>query len=437
VGKTMLVRHVLEDVGLERVEGFGVQEGSIAYGPIIDALRMLAHDRPHAAMGDPTVRPRLAALLPELGPSAREVDTPSLLEAIRATLAVAATQRPLAVLLEDMQWADEATLTALPALARGLDAEPLLFLVAYRDDEVPRGHPIRRLRSELRRHQRLLEVALGPMGAEHTAALLEHVLGRQPTASLLDAVIARTGGIPFFVAEVGAALGADVRWQGVFEAAAPVEGQDQDLPLPDSVRDAVLLRVSRLSPEARRVLEVAAVMGRACAMESAMAIAGVDTWPADLLDSGVVIERAPGQMSFRHALVREAFSAEVPWPRRRALHRAAAQRLEADGAPARIVAEHWCSRSSRRRLGAAFWPWSTPAVLCMPTATVRERRGARSSFRETTSPRALRRSNASPPARDGRAMPARQRRRGAKSPRAAVRTSRGGAGKPGDVMPGS
>jgi predicted ATPase len=124
VGKSMLVRTVLADCGLERYEGFGVQDGASAYGPIVEALRSILQRRAIA----PPMRAQLAVIVPELGPPVAEVEQATVFEAIRSTLALAASQRPLVLVLDDLQWADGATLDLLPALARSLEAEPVLLL---------------------------------------------------------------------------------------------------------------------------------------------------------------------------------------------------------------------------------------------------------------------------------------------------------------------
>ena len=118
-----------------------------------------------------------------------------------------------------------------------------------------------------------------------------------------------------------------------------VEGRD--LPLPDSVRDAVLLRAASLSEEARAAVTTASVAGLAFDPELVAAIVELGVWPDELVRRGVVREVEPGRMAFRHALIRDAFYGEVPWSRRVGLHRAVAQRLQADRAPPALVAEQW------------------------------------------------------------------------------------------------
>jgi DNA-binding NarL/FixJ family response regulator len=347
VGKTTLARSVLSGCGLELRGGFGVQEGASAYGPIVEVLRALG-----AATIAPPLRAQLAALLPELGAPAPVVERATLFEAIRCALAGAAARRPLAVLLDDMQWADDATLEMLPALARALDAERVLLVVAYRSDDVPRGHAIRRLRSELRRDQRLREVVVEPFDAAATEALLARVLGAPAAPQLTDAIVDRTDGVPFFVTELGLALAAGERLR---EGPAGLELREgEDLPLPESVRDAVLLRAAGLSAAGRTALAVAAVAGQAFEPELVLAIAELDEWPPDPVLRGFVADGRPGQLAFRHALVRDAFYGELPWVRRRELHRRVAQRLERRAAPPAIVAEHWAQGREPERARRGF-----------------------------------------------------------------------------------
>ncbi|HET6815552.1 MAG TPA: AAA family ATPase [Actinomycetota bacterium] len=338
VGKTTLARRALAGSGLEALEGVGVQGGTSAFGPVVEVLRARLRIEGGGPLVEGPLAAHLALLLPELGPPAAEGDRATLFEAIRLALAAIAARRPAALLLDDLQWADDATLELLAALARSLDTQPLLILGAFRSDELPRDHPIRRLRGELRRAGRLRQVTVEPLEAEAAAALLERTLGAAGP-SLRRAVFDRTDGVPFFVNELGSALAASGRLEAGPSGLELLEGED--VPLPDSVRDAVLLRAAGLSDDARAAVLTAAVAGQTFDPELVTAVAGLPEWPDELLRQGIVAEAAPGRMAFRHALVRDAFYGEVPWTRRVALHRAVAERLEATHAAPVVVAEHW------------------------------------------------------------------------------------------------
>ena len=135
----------------------------------------------------------------------------------------------------------------------------MLVLGAYRSDEIPRAHQLRRLRNDLRRNRSLHELTLQPLTAHGTAELAERVLGAAPSARLAGTLHDRTGGIPFFVEELAAALEAGGRLQareGGVELTL-----DADVPLPQTIRDAVLLRAGDLSGPARATAEAASVAG--------------------------------------------------------------------------------------------------------------------------------------------------------------------------------
>jgi DNA-binding NarL/FixJ family response regulator len=338
VGKTTLARRVLTGSGLTVLEGFATPGGASAFGPLVEVLR--AYHRSTA--GGPLIAGPLAAhlalLLPELGPAARGGDPATLFEAIRSALAAIAARQPTALFLDDLQWADDATLELLPALARTLSEQPLLMLAAYRSDELPRAHPIRRMRSELRRSGHLRQVLVEPLDAEATAVLVARTLG-SAAPTLRRAVFDRTDGIPLYVTELAAALAASGLLQPGPSGLELLDGAD--VPLPDSVRDAVLLRATGLSDDARAAAMAAAVAGQVFDPELVRAVAGLDAWPDELVRQGIVTEEPDDRMAFRHALVRDAFYSDIPWTTRIKLHSAVAQRLAGDRAAPAVVAEHW------------------------------------------------------------------------------------------------
>ena len=194
------------------------------------------------------------------------------------------------------------------------------------------------MRSELRRSGHLRQVAVEPLDAEATAALVDRTLG-SAAPTLRRAVFDRTDGIPLYVTELAAALAASGRLQSGPAGLELLDGAD--VPLPDSVRDAVLLQAAGLSDEARTAAMAAAVVGQVFDPELVRAVAGLDTWPDELLRQGIITEDLAGRMAFRHALVRDAFYSDIPWTTRIKLHRAVAQRLATDRAAAAVVAEHW------------------------------------------------------------------------------------------------
>ena len=125
---------------------------------------------------------------------------------MRCALAQIAAGRHALVVLDDLQWSDEATLEMLSALAEPLGKLPVLVVAAYRSDGLPRDHGVRRLRNELRRTGRLDELVLRPLDLDETAELLAQRARRAASPGLVRTIHDRTEGIPFFVEELAAAL---------------------------------------------------------------------------------------------------------------------------------------------------------------------------------------------------------------------------------------
>jgi DNA-binding CsgD family transcriptional regulator/tetratricopeptide (TPR) repeat protein len=220
--------------------------------------------------------------------------------------------RPTVLVVEDLHWADEATLDVLRLLARKVEAVPALVLASYRDDALDRTHPLMLVLGELATARAVTRLAVPPLSPEAVGALAE------PHAIDAGDLYRRTNGNPFFVTEVLAA------------------GADE---IPPTVRDAVLARVARLSDAARRLLEAIAIATPRAEVWLLEALApDVVDRLEECLASGMVTAQADG-VAFRHELARIAVEDALPPDRRVALHRAAAAALAATpGAdPARIA----------------------------------------------------------------------------------------------------
>lgn len=345
-GKTALARAALAAGELEVIEVAASETPGLEYAPVLGMLRSATR---RGLIGVDASAP-LAILLPELRPQPAVVDQEVLHEAIAGAVAQIGAQHPLGLLVDDCHWADFATLEVLGFLAGLVGAMPVLIIVCYRSDEVPRSHPLRRLRSELRRKGLLAEVAAAALDESNTARLLEARLGGRPAPDLAEQVYQRTEGLPFYVEEVAAAL----TESGSLRAGGRGLELDPEtaLPLPDSIRDAVLQRVDRLPGEQRDALSAAAVAGR----EFDLTTSDEGTI-ARLPDNGLISDLGDGRFAFRHSLIRDALYETMPWGRRRAIHRAIARRLEASSGPPHTIAAHWIAAgdatAARRWLVAA------------------------------------------------------------------------------------
>jgi DNA-binding NarL/FixJ family response regulator len=346
VGKTSLVQAAVNDCALLLLRGVVSDRGRTPYAPIVTALRAYDRIAPGVLSGSGHLSGHLAALLPELGPAPGIVDRLALAASLRDAFVGMAGDQPAVVFLDDLHWGDEATLELLPLLAESAEDCPLLFLAAYQSDDVVRGHPLRRMRAGLRRGGRLEELVVAPLEHDQVAELASRILGRRAGPRLVQQIVERTEGVPFIVEEFAMALAAGGRLEEHADAVELPAGYD--VPLPDSVRETVLLRTDRLSRAARHALEVASVAGERVDLGLVADLAGASGLE-EAIELRFLVEVDDGLAAFRHALVREAVYAEIPWTRRRAHHRQVAESLERAGAPPQLVAEHWLAARAPER----------------------------------------------------------------------------------------
>jgi DNA-binding CsgD family transcriptional regulator len=351
VGKTRLADEVAGGSDAPVLRGAASQAARTPYGPIVAALRTHLRANPGGLDEVGPLRPHLALILPELGEAAAVTDRATLFEAVRTAFAHVAGEGHAVVVLDDLHWSDETTLELLSALAEPLGELALLVIAAYRSDGLPRDHLIRRLRHELRRAGRLREITVAPLEPEGTAELLGEILARQPSPSLARALHDRTQGVPFFIEELAHALLVTDSLRSGRQGLELTEGGE--VPIPDTVRDAVLMSALELSEEARAAADAAAVAGEGFDLELVADLSS-DAGMGELLERGLVAEPDPGRGTFGHALTREALYADVPWLRRRALHRRLAEALEAGGGTTMEIATHWLSAREEGRAREAL-----------------------------------------------------------------------------------
>ncbi|HET6174797.1 MAG TPA: AAA family ATPase [Gaiellales bacterium] len=341
IGKTRLVGHVLAQAGLPAYAGAARASVAEPYALVAQVLRECLRRSPDLVEACGALAPYLARLLPELGAQAEDSDEAALVEALRRAFSEVGSRGPAAIVLDDLHWADEATLALLPKLAGGLRDAPIL-LVALARDEVPADtHRLRRLRGQLRRESELVELPLRAFEREDTGRLAEAVAGQELDDDVVTALHDRAQGIPFYIEELAATLALDGR-----------RAEAGRLPLPETVLDAVLLRTEALSLEARNALERAAVVGQR--FEAGHAAAAEADPLAEALDAGFLVDAGPGHLEFRHALVRDAVYQAIPWTRRRSLHTSVARSLEGGGGSAAERATHWLGAGDLERARTAL-----------------------------------------------------------------------------------
>lgn len=355
IGKTRLTAEYALDVysrGGVVLWGRSFEEGLVPYQPFVQALRhyLLECDPDELRLQLAVGAAELARLVPELEARLRPMSSVQeeieggryrLFEAVAALLADIAAAHPLLLVLDDLQWADQATLLLLKHVAVDPRPASLLVLGTYRDSEVPRAHPLAQLQADVERDSAIERIELGGLPAGEVATLVASLIGGAPPEELLSTLQSETDGNPFFVEE----LVRDLEATGL--VANPERLGTEGVAVPARVKELVARRLQRLSPKAFETLRVASVIGSEFGIEL---LASVVAEPEDelvqVLDEGVasrLIVEAPsrlGRYGFSHALVQQALYEEQTANWRASVHGRIAGALESCGPdPAPFAAE--------------------------------------------------------------------------------------------------
>lgn len=332
----------------------------LPYAPFVSAVRSGFRGIARERLGRVVTQaaPDLAQLFPELG-KAQRAEGGSAVEQHRLSVAFLglfttfAREAPVLVVVEDLHWADEASLGLFHYLARELRDARVVLLGTYRSDEMHRRHPFLRALGTMQRERVVAEITLGRLDKEQVRALIDATFRQkdpniQISDEFRDAIYARSEGNPFFTEELLKSLveSGDLYFR-------PESGWVRDKPIdqlriPGSVREAVRERIDRLSPEAQTTLSASSVVGLRTPFELLRAIRGVpeaelETHLRELIEQQLTVELGgdDDEYGFRHALTKEVVYDDLLVRERKRLHRAVADALGGDpeSEPA-LIAHH-------------------------------------------------------------------------------------------------
>jgi len=351
IGKTRLLQ---EFATYARLRGAHVLWGAayegearLPYGPFAEALQDYVSRtsvqtlRQAVTEGSSVLAPLVPELkaklpdLPEPPPVAAEAEAYRLFQEVTEFLKNASTSAPLLLVLEDLQWADKGSCSLLQHLARRLAGGRLLLAISCREAELEPSHPLREALPHLRRESGFWELPLKGLRESEVGELVTVLAEQEVPRALVLALHQETEGNPFFVQEtLKHLIETEVLYQeqGQWTSKAPIS----DIGLPESVRDVMERRLSGLSEECRRLLQVGAVLGRRFSLSLAQRVAELDEELTlrsveEALAAQVVREQRQERRTyyqFTSTLLRENLHARLSAPRRERLHLRAAHALE-------------------------------------------------------------------------------------------------------------
>ena len=320
------------------------EEMLLAQQPFVEALRHYVATCPAPELPRRLrhVSGELQRLVPELADRIPDLPAPvtgdpegarsRLFEAVASLLCEAAQRAPVVLVLDDLHWADQATVLLLKYLVRYPRQARLMVLGMYRDSDLDTADPLCAMLTQLGREHTLAKHSLTPLDAEAVAELVDVYAGDEASAELCQSVYEGTEGNAFFVVEVLRHLSES---GAIGDAAGepPPGGAAERLAVPDSVKDVIGQRIVRLGRQTSRLVEMAAVLGGEFELPVLQRVLPED----ELVDALETASRASvieevagpaGRYTFSHALIRDTVYGTLTPTRRAILHRRAGMALE-------------------------------------------------------------------------------------------------------------
>ena len=350
IGKSRLLREVERHARALGLPTLATQcyeiERATPYQPVVDLVtRVLDHVADFALRTlAPVSLAELAALVPEITerapglpalsndfPAARQARLP---RAVDQLFEASRGGRPLILMVDDIQWADDASAQVFQLLARHAAQRPVGVIYTCRDEELGSDERLAQWAESLRREAGARRLPLGRLGPADTEALVAALADTQPGShGLAERLHRETAGNPFFLISILQSLSAgETQLDPGANAATP-----QAALLPDALRAAVRVRLAHVPKALRPVLEIAAVLGRRFDFDTLLSVTGEPEAP--LLDAVEALvkrrlwreEAEGGVYDFSHGKLREVLYRDLGGARRRLLHQRVAEALERRG----------------------------------------------------------------------------------------------------------
>ena len=345
-GKTRLINEFLERVEEREItilSGCCLSNAPLPYFPFIEAFSSGLPSREYArtVFGQQlSINPWQLSEYPTESREKNKVITPQVwkdqaFSAMTKELLFRSSVKPLILVLEDMHWADSASLALLHYLSRGVIFERVLILVTFRTEELGSNaegnpHPLVETIQLMGREGLFKEIKLGNLNHDAVKRIAESMLGSNVDGTIVEKLSEESHGNPLFVVEFLRMLsesGSLIREQGQWQLAV------DELDIPSKVKEIILRRISALKPDQRRILNVASVIGDTFNPDLIGAVLSRDKIEIlevlnEILHSTSLVSVEETLYSFDHAKTREVLYDGLSLPLKRGYHQRIAEKIE-------------------------------------------------------------------------------------------------------------
>ncbi len=281
--------------------------------------------------------------------------------AVTKALLSISVKKTIILFIDDLQWADSASLSLLHYISRYISTARVLILATYRSEElIPdaegRPHPLLETLRLMSREGQFTEIKLPHLDQANIAALAQKMVGGSLHSELADRLVEESGGNPLFVVESLRMLsehGSLIQDRGQWRLSIDEVG------IPAKIKDIILRRVSMLKPNQRRILDLASVIGEKFDVELLGAVLGQDS--LEVLETLNAVAQSSSLVcsegsiyEFDHAKSREAIYEEISPPLKKGYHERIAEKLEArskgtKGLPINDLAYHYAQAENKEK----------------------------------------------------------------------------------------
>jgi tetratricopeptide (TPR) repeat protein len=350
VGKTRLVTEFL-NLAMKKearvLRGWCLGEAAIPYFPFIEAINAYLSTASDTGMKTAVTKqlgitgwlrgPEIARESEARQLLAPQIEMDKTFEATSAALLQLSAHEPTILFLDDLQWADDLSLALIHYVARKCRNSRLLIIGAYRSEELIRTkeeelHPLEEAMFSMSREDLLTKMELGPLERDDLPELLRSVFHSEFDEKLVEKLYRETEGNPLFLLETLNLLAEEgflSERRGQWALTAPIE----KIGVPSKVQEVLIRRISRLKREDRKLLDVAAVLGRSFNADTLRRIMSLDL--VDVLEELIDIEQKhklihsiDSAFEFTHQKIREVIYKDLQGELRRVYHLKTASCLE-------------------------------------------------------------------------------------------------------------